>query len=519
MSRPLEGPDPRQRIRVDGSTPWRGKDADLLEEDSNTEAQPPLGSKALSFKAGMVAGASCAASWVIALLLLRVPIGGEDLPLKYLLAIGIASCLISGSVITIWAKLSIFDPLAELTEALHRITKGSSHDLVIAHKSKTLSPLLDAFGLACERIQGRERQLDRSRKEFHALFEHVPSYIAVIGRDFRIVEMNRNFRDTFGGVEGDHCYRVYKKRSDKCPQCFAEKSFYDGSVHRSEEVGVTKDGEEIPYLVYTAPVVDEWGMVVHVIEMSVELRPLKALEHEKLQAERLAIVGQTVASLAHSIKNILTGLEGGVYVTQIAMKKADQALLQKGWAMVERNIERISHLIRDLLSYSKVGIGTMEPTDLNELVRDAATLYVEMARAAGVELILELDDSLGEVMVDPKALHTCIVNLLSNGLDACREDKEKSSHRVVIGTKRGPAAEVLIQVEDNGVGMDRSTQEKLFQRFFSTKGTRGTGLGLMLTHKLVREHGGRIWAESQPGKGSVFTIAIPQSPSAAYANS
>jgi signal transduction histidine kinase len=201
------------------------------------------------------------------------------------------------------------------------------------------------------------------------------------------------------------------------------------------------------------------------------------------------------------------------------MKKADQALLQKGWAMVERNIERISHLVRDLLSYSKVGIGTMEPTDLNELVRDAATLYVEMARAAGVELILELDDSLGEVMVDPKALHTCIVNLLSNALDACREDKEKSSHRVVIGTKRGPAAEVLIQVEDNGVGMDRSTQEKLFQRFFSTKGTRGTGLGLMLTHKLVREHGGRIWAESQPGKGSVFTIAIPQSPSAAYANS
>ncbi len=187
--------------------------------------------------------------------------------------------------------------------------------------------------------------------------------------------------------------------------------------------------------------------------------------------------------------------------------------------MVERNIERISHLVRDLLSYSKVGTGTMEPTDLNELVRDVAALYLEMARAGGVEVTLELDDTIGEVILDPKAMHTCIVNLLSNALDACIEDREKSSHRVVIGTKRGHGGEVLIQVEDNGVGMDRSAQEKLFQRFFSTKGTRGTGLGLMLTHKLVREHGGRIWAESQPGRGSIFTIAIPQSPSAAYANS
>ncbi len=330
MPRALEGPDPNERIHVDRPSPWRGKEGDLLEGDSNREAHSPLGSTRLSLKAGVLAAASCAVSWVIGLLVLMVFVGGEDLPLGSLLAIGIASCLISGSVITIWAKVSILDPLAELTQTLHRITRGSSHDLVIAHKSKTLSPLLDAFRLACERIQERERQLERSRKEFHALFEHVPSYIAVIGRDFRIVEMNRNFRDTFGGVEGEYCYKVYKKRSEKCPQCFAERSFYDNSVHRSEEVGVTKDGEEIPYLVYTAPVVDEWGMVVHVIEMSVDLRPLKALEHEKLQAERLAIVGQTVASLAHTIKNILTGLEGGVYVTQTAMRKADQALLEKG---------------------------------------------------------------------------------------------------------------------------------------------------------------------------------------------
>ncbi len=169
--------------------------------------------------------------------------------------------------------------------------------------------------------------------------------------------------------------------------------------------------------------------------------------------------------------------------------------------MVERNIERISHLVRDLLAYSRVGVGELVPTDPNGLAEEVFALFSETAARVGIKLTLESDSSLGPAALDPKALHTCLANLLSNAIDACAEDTQKKEHRVVLRTLKGLHGEVCFEVEDNGVGMDRSTKEKLFQRFFSSKGTRGTGLGLMLTNKLVHEHGGVVSVESELGKG------------------
>ncbi len=437
--------------------------------------------------------------------------GVEQFGTQSLLLLAGSGCVLQAVVVGMWVHFMVGRPLREVTGAMAMIARGEPAESRIFRGTGELRLLSESMELACERVRERERQLDRSRKEFRTLFEHVPSYIAVVGRDFRIVEANRNFRETFGGAEGDQCYHVYKKRDRKCDNCLAEKSFQDGSAHESEELGVTREGEQIPYLVYTAPVANEWGEVDHVIEMSVDLRPLKALEQEKLQAERLAIVGQTVASLAHGIKNILTGLEGGVYVTQTAMSKADQALLQKGWEMVERNIQRISHLVRDLLAYSRVGVGELIPTDPNGLAKEVFGLFSETARRMGIQLILEQDASVGEVPMDPRAVHTCLANLLSNAIDACAEDPQEKEHRVILRTRGGPEeGQISLEVEDNGMGMDESTKQKLFQRFFSTKGTRGTGLGLMLTSKLVHEHGGTISVDSCPGHGSRFQIILPR---------
>lgn len=363
-------------------------------------------------------------------------------------------------------------PIRQLAEATARIARGQYGEPVGVRPRGELGLLAQAIQLMEERVRERERQLERSRKEFQTLFESVPSHIAVINRDFRIAEGNRNFRETFGGTEGELCYRVYKRRDQKCEVCLAEKSFQDGSPHSSEERGVTREGEEIPYLVYTAPVLNEWGQVDHVIEMSVDLRPMKALEQEKLQAERLSVVGQTVAALAHGIKNILTGLEGGVYVTQTAMAKGDQVLLQKGWAMVERNIDRISHLVRDLLAYSRVGVAKMQPANPNEVAEEAAGLFFETARSMGIELILELDRSVGLMPMDTRAIHTCLVNLLSNALDACAEDPDKSDHKVILRTRTGPSGEVLFEV-----GWMRPP-------------VRGSSTGF----SLLRAQGARVWA-------------------------
>jgi PAS domain S-box-containing protein len=493
-----------------------GTEMNQPKEDRMPNGAAPQRHPGLTLELGLLTAGASALGIGFSLGAFLVICGAEGLRTTFAFIMAVLASLVSALIVSIWVHIMVARPLREMAQVMAMVARGEPKEVQTMRASGELQSLLQTFAMACERVRERERQLERSRKEFRTLFEHVPSYIAVVGRDYRIVEMNRNFRDTFGGAEGDQCYHVYKKRETKCHNCLVEKSFQDGTAHRSEELGVTRDGQEIPYLVYTAPVTNERGNVDHVIEMSVDLRPLKALEHEKLQAERLATVGQTVASLAHGIKNILTGLEGGVYVTQTAMSKADQALLQKGWEMVERNIDRISHLVRDLLAYSRVGVGELIPTDPNGLAKEVFGLFSETANRMGIQLILELDASVGEVPMDPRAVHTCLANLLSNAIDACAEDPHKKEHRVILRTRGGPGeGQISLEVEDNGMGMDESTKQKLFQRFFSTKGTRGTGLGLMLTSKLVHEHGGTISVDSCPGHGSRFQIILPRNKTAA----
>jgi signal transduction histidine kinase len=120
-----------------------------------------------------------------------------------------------------------------------------------------------------------------------------------------------------------------------------------------------------------------------------------------------------------------------------------------------------------------------------------------------------MDDTLPEVWLDPEQIHRCLLNLVTNAIDACAEmGPEEHAGEVILRSRNGGGTlEYLIN--DNGCGMDEETQAKVFQRFFSTKGSRGTGLGLMITKKIIDEHGGTIELQSEWKKGTRFTIRLP----------
>jgi PAS domain S-box-containing protein len=495
------------------------------------------------------------------------------------------------------------------------------------------------------RIEGmKERAAEEAGRgnftlaEYKVLFENVPAYIAVVDHGYRIVKANQRFKDTFGEQVGEFCYRAYKGLPEKCRPCPVEQAFRRGKLQVNEEVGKTKDGREIYYLVYAAPIFDSRGKVRYALEMSLDLtekksleesfqasrefldnlvensmqgiaaadasgrlivfnqaaerilgfqasemigrsnletflprnlsrkimnalgqkggekplravdqevcfrskegkripvrfsavalaprkaligaviffqdlRPLKALEREKTRAEKLAMVGQTIAGLAHGVKNIITGLEGGVYVVQTALKRKDDRLLHRGWEMLERNLEKTSNLVRDLLSFSREKIPDRRWTNPNRLAEEVCSLFRERARRESTGLHLDLDPLADPGFLDPKEIHTCLTNLLSNALDACLSDPQKKPHQVILRTRRGPNEEVVFEVEDNGPGIQEEVREKLFASFFSTKGTSGTGLGLLVTQKIAQEHGGTLSMETEPGRGSLFRMILPQ---------
>ncbi|MEW5995203.1 MAG: ATP-binding protein, partial [Candidatus Zixiibacteriota bacterium] len=261
------------------------------------------------------------------------------------------------------------------------------------------------------------------------------------------------------------------------------------------------------YIVTTSPLARGEGKIAHVIEISTDITEMKKLETEMLDAERLAAVGQTVAGLAHSIKNILMGLEGGKYIVSLGLEKDDKETIAQGWEMLERNFEKTTTLVKDFLSFAKGRLPKLRMVQPNDLAREIVDLYQEVAKKSGIDLRAELDDKVREAPLDPDGIHTCLTNLVSNAIDACQMS-EKTGCVVTIRT-RDERGILTFEVADTGGGMDYEIKKKIFTTFFTTKGGQGTGLGLLTTRKIVQEHGGKIHVRSRPGEGARFRMDFP----------
>ena len=232
--------------------------------------------------------------------------------------------------------------------------------------------------------------------------------------------------------------------------------------------------------------------------------------NELLGAERLAAVGQTVAGLAHAIKNVVSGLKGGAFVLEKGIEFDNQKYLLQGWEMVKGNLGKIGNMTLDLLNYSKERVPEYRPCDLNQPARDVFDLMFQEAERRGVTLEKSLDKKLNEGWIDTDGIHRCILNLVSNAIDACTDIScLHGEGRVIIKTLKTDGWAVEYQVIDNGCGMDKETEKKIFEQFFSTKGSSGTGLGLMITKKIIDEHKGLIECVSKKGKGTKFIIRLP----------
>ena len=334
--------------------------------------------------------------------------------------------------------------------------------------------------------------------------------------------------------------------SQKISDVFAGKDRKASDIFVGDEAFVTaKSGEAVPVR-FSCAMLYEGDKPIGSVGFFQDLRKIKRLEKELIKSERLAAIGQTVAGLAHGVKNILNGLKGGLYIVNTALKKGaadwaaenkidysnmftaplqarslkriidinterehQQKKLKTGWEMVERNIHKVSDLVLDLLSYSKEREPEYEIYNPNIIADEVCDLMESKAKEYDIDLLRDIDREMGEIYLDPKGIHSCLLNLVSNAIDACVFDLDTQKQWYVkVRTRRENKSGVVFEVIDNGCGMGEETQSKLFAEFFSTKGTRGTGLGLLVTQKIVNEHGGTMDVVSRLGKGTTFTIRL-----------
>jgi signal transduction histidine kinase len=337
------------------------------------------------------------------------------------------------------------------------------------------------------------------------LWDQVPVRIGIINKDFKIVEANRTFTESYGEWHDRPCYEVYKGRSERCGHCAAVTSFQDGKMRVNEEEGITNDDKKISYFVQMVPIIRETGEIPYIIEMSTDITAIKLLEKEKMEAERLAAVGQTVAGLAHGIKNVLMGLEGGMYVIRSGMERGNVARITQGWQMLEENVSRITFFTKEFLEFARGRTPKVSLVDPNRIALKVIELFRDTGRLAGITLKGNLQKDIPYALMDGDAIHTCLTNLVSNALDACKMS-DRPDCTVTVSTRDDDGI-LIFEVADDGLGMDYEIKKQIFTNFFSTKGSdKGTGLGLLTTRKIVQEHGGKVSFESKENIGSVFRL-------------
>ncbi len=348
-----------------------------------------------------------------------------------------------------------------------------------------------------------QEELRATRHKFYQLFEAVPCYITVQDRHLKITESNRLFKAHFGDAAGLSCYSVYKNRTEPCSDCPVLKTFADGVSHQSETVVTAKDGRRYTVLITTAPIRDADDRITHVMEMSVDITQIRELQ------DQLANLGLLISSVSHGVKGLLTGMDGGIYMLKSGLRKENTALIEEGMDIVRQMGMRLRKQVLDILYYAKTRDLHIETIEVPSFAESVAGMVAPKADGAGIAFVRMFDPAAGTMQIDPDVVTAALVNILENAVDACIEDKEKPSHQVVMTVKGEPDA-VLFEIQDDGIGMDRETQEKMFTLFFSNKGNKGTGLGLFIAHKMVDQHGGNIAVDAEPGKGCRFQIRLPR---------
>ena len=237
---------------------------------------------------------------------------------------------------------------------------------------------------------------------------------------------------------------------------------------------------------------------------------LERLVREKTELQdHLASLGLMIGSISHGIKGMLTGLDGGVYMVDAGFRRDDLDQVRDGWAAVKTVVERIRRMIADILFYAKKRQLKWERIDALAFAEEIAAAFEAKACDHGIGFERRFDAATGAVEIDPGYVHSALANILENAIDACLRDDAKTDHRIVFGLQ-ADRDDVVFSVHDNGVGMDAETREKLFTLFFSTKGRKGTGLGLFVASRIIEQHGGTIKVDSVPGRGARFVIRIPQ---------
>ena len=387
----------------------------------------------------------------------------------------------------------------------------------------TLSRLRDregnsigTIGISKDITQERELQDElRDAKEYlEGMVEHSADIIITVNPEGLMETVNRGAEEALGyrreELIGRRIESLYVEPRER--RAIARMLEDSGNVKNYETRLLAKDGRAVYVLLTLSPLRDSEGRSIGTIGISKDVTQEKKLQRELIQSQKFATLGQAVTGIQHAIKNMLNILKGGAYMIRLGMKKDNPERIEEGWEMVEDGIERIRELSRNMLNYAKEWKLELQRINVDELVGKICESNRQTAADHGVTLRHESSDDMPEVLCDPRLLHMATTDIVVNAIDACTWKDYESGECPEVVLRNSPAdggGFFLIEISDNGCGMDEEIRRNIFTPFFSTKKTLGTGLGLALTARIINVHGGEIDVESELDRGATFRFRLP----------
>jgi two-component system, cell cycle sensor histidine kinase and response regulator CckA len=403
----------------------------------------------------------------------------------------------------------------------HLLTRRVRKDGTVIDVSLTVSPIRDARGevvgaATIARDVGKQRENEARAQRLAAIVDASDDAILSRAADGTILSWNPGAERMFGYTEAEVIgTRIDVLSPDATPsQWEMRERVNEGERGLSIETRMRrKDGSDVDVSTAVAPILDGAG---HVAGISVVMRDIGErlrLEDQLRQAQKLEAIGSLAGGIAHDFNNILTVIRAAA--DAMRRELADEAANRR-LAQIDLAAEHAATLTRQLLAFSRQQILQPEPTDLNTVV-DTTLELVERLIGEDVQLDRRFSSDIPTIDIDRGQLQQVILNLCVNARDAMPDGGllsigtsavELDGHYAAEHTEVSPGIHVLLEITDDGVGMDAETVDRIFDPFYTTK-AEGTGLGLATVYGIVKQSGGHIWVYSEPGVGTTFKIYLP----------
>ncbi|MBS2024132.1 MAG: PAS domain S-box protein [Deltaproteobacteria bacterium] len=376
-------------------------------------------------------------------------------------------------------------------------------------------PHLLSVGRNIDDLRKSQKLLRESEARFKTLFEHAPDAITLQATDGRYLEVNKTGCDWLGYTRDEFLHMdslavLTATSLDTARAAFAETLQGGSPVFESRLL--RRDGSELP--VETGMQRIEFLGATAVLSVSRDLSERKRLESQLVSAQRMEAVARLASGVAHDFNNLLTVIRGFAALLADSLQGTPHV---DDVAQIDRAAARAAELTRQLLAFGRRQVLLPRDLSLNELIAGLEKMLARLV-PAHVSLTLDCAPDLGVVRADPGQIEQVLTNLVVNARDAMPEGG-KLCLRTFNESRAGPEGArewVVLEVEDDGVGMDEATRKRIFEPFFTTKETdRGTGLGLSSVHGIIVQSGGLIEVDSALREGTVFRILLPRASGAA----